>query len=68
MKGDNLCLIQLVLVLVVVGVILWVINSYIPMQSTIKKILNVVVGIVVIIWLLSVFGLIGNLSTIRIGK
>jgi hypothetical protein len=61
-------LIQLVLVLVVVGVILWVINSYIPMQSTIKKILNVVAVIVVIIWLLSVFGLIGNLSTIRIGK
>ena len=57
-------LIQLVIVLVVVGVSLWVINSYIPMQSTIKKILNVVV----IIWLLSVFGLIGNLSTIRIGK
>ena len=61
-------MIQLVLVLVVVGVILWVINSYIPMQSTIKKILNVVAVIVVIIWLLSVFGLIGNLSTIRIGK
>jgi hypothetical protein len=61
-------LIQLVIVLVVVGVVLWVINSYIPMQSTIKKILNVVVVIGVIIWLLSVFGLIGNLSTIRIGK
>jgi hypothetical protein len=61
-------LIQLVIVLVVVGVVLWVINSYIPMQSTIKKILNVVVIIGVIIWLLSVFGLIGNLSTIRIGK
>jgi len=61
-------LIQLVIVLVVVGVILWVINSYIPMQSTIKKILNVVVIIGVIIWLLSVFGLIGNLSTIRIGR
>ena len=61
-------LIQLIIVLVVVGVILWVINSYIPMQSTIKKILNVVVVIAVIIWLLSVFGLIGNLSTIRIGK
>lgn len=61
-------LIQLIIVLVIVGVILWVINSYIPMQSTIKKILNVVVIIAVIIWLLSVFGLIGNLSTIRIGK
>jgi len=45
-----------------------VINSYIPMQSTIKKILNVVVVIAVIIWLLSVFGIIGDLSTIRIGK
>lgn len=61
-------LIQLVIVLVVVGVILWVINSYIPMQSTIKRILNVVVVIVVIVWLLSVFGLIGNLSSIRVGK
>ena len=61
-------LINLVIVLVVVGVLLWVINSYIPMQSTIKKILNVVVVIGVIIWLLSVFGVIGNISAIRIGK
>jgi Flp pilus assembly protein TadB len=67
-RRNTMPLIQLIIVLVVVGVILWVINSYIPMQSTIKKILNVVVVIVVIIWLLSVFGLIGNLSTIRIGK
>lgn len=61
-------LIQLVIVLVVVGLILWVINRYIPMQSTIKSILNVVVVIVVILWLLSVFGLIGDLRSIRIGK
>jgi hypothetical protein len=61
-------LIQLVIVLVVVGVILWLINSYIPMQATIKKLLNVVVVIAVIIWLLSVFGVIGNISAIRIGK
>lgn len=61
-------LIQLVLVLVVVGVILWVINSYIPMQATIKRILNVVVVIVVILWLLSVFGLIGNIASIRVGR
>jgi hypothetical protein len=59
---------QLVIVLVVVGVILWVINSYIPMQTTIKKILNVVVIIAVIIWLLSVFGFIEKLSKIHIGK
>jgi type IV secretory pathway TrbL component len=61
-------LIQLVIVLVVVGVILWLINSYIPMQATIKKILNAVVVIGVIVWLLSVFGLIGDISAIRIGK
>jgi peptidoglycan biosynthesis protein MviN/MurJ (putative lipid II flippase) len=61
-------LIQLLLVLVVVGVVLWVINKYIPMQSTIKTILNVVVVIVVIIWLLGVFGFIEQLSKIRIGK
>jgi hypothetical protein len=61
-------LINLVIVLVVVGVILWVINSYIPMQATIKKILNLVVVIVVIIWLLNAFGVIGNISAIRIGK
>ena len=61
-------LLQLVIVLVVVGVVLWVINSYIPMQSTIKKILNVVVIIAVIIWLLNVFGLMGDISSIRIGK
>jgi len=61
-------LINLVIVLVVVGVVLWVINSYIPMQTTIKKILNVVVVIGVIIWLLSIFGVIGNIATIRIGN
>jgi len=61
-------LIHLVIVLVVVGVLLWVINSYIPMQANIKKILNVVVVIAVIIWLLNVFGIIGNLSAIRIGR
>jgi hypothetical protein len=61
-------LIHLVIVLVVVGVILWLINSYIPMQATLKKILNVVVVIAVVIWLLSVFGVIGDISAIRIGK
>ncbi len=61
-------LITLVLVLVVVGVVLWLINTYIPMQSTIKKILNVVVIIVVILWLLNAFGLIDGLEAIRIGR
>ena len=54
-------LISLVVVLVIVGVILWLINSYIPMDAKIKKILNVVVVIVVIIWLLQAFGVLGNI-------
>jgi formate hydrogenlyase subunit 4 len=61
-------LIQLVIVLVVVGVVLWLINTYIPMQSTIKNILNAVVVIAVILWLLSVFGVISSLSGIHVGK
>jgi hypothetical protein len=61
-------LVQLIIVLVVVGVVLWLINKYIPMQSTIKTILNVVVIIAVVLWLLSAFGILGSLSTIRIGK
>ena len=60
-------LITLVIVLVVVGVVLWLINSYIPMQATIKKILNAVVVIVVVLWLLGAFGVIGSLNTVRIG-
>jgi hypothetical protein len=60
-------LIQLIIVLAIVGVILWLINSYIPMQTSIKKILNVVVVVAVVVWLLSVFGVIGNISAIRIG-
>jgi 1-acyl-sn-glycerol-3-phosphate acyltransferase len=60
-------LLSLVIVLVVVGVVLWLINSYIPMQSTIKKILNAVVVIVLVLWLLSSFGLIEGLKTIHIG-
>lgn len=60
-------LIQLIVILVVIGVILWLINNYIPMQSTIKKILNAVIIIAVIIWLLSVFGVIEDISTFRIG-
>jgi hypothetical protein len=61
-------LIHLVLVLVIVGVILWLINTYIPMDAKIKSILNIVVVIAVILWLLSVFGVIGSLSGFRVGR
>lgn len=50
-------LIYIVLVLIVVGVLLWLINTYIPMARPIKTILNVIVVICVILWLLKVFGL-----------
>lgn len=60
-------LITLVVTLVVVGLILWLINNYIPMDGTIKMILNVVVVIAVILWLLSVFGLMPPLSQLQIG-
>lgn len=60
-------LITLIVTLVVVGLILWLINNYLPMDGKIKKILNVVVVIIVILWLLSVFGLIAPLSSIQVG-
>jgi len=60
-------LIDLIVALVVLGVGLWLINNYIPMDGTIKKILNVVIVIAVVLWLLSAFGLLGPLSGLRIG-
>ena len=60
-------LINVVIILIVVGVLLWLINAYIPMQPTIKSILNAVVIIVVVIWLLQAFGVLGNIGNIQIG-
>ena len=59
-------LISLIVTLIVIGVLLWLVNSYIPMDGKIKKILNVVVVICVVIWLLSVFGVIGHAGDIRV--
>lgn len=61
-------LVQLVVVLIVVGVLLWLVNTYIPMDQKIKSILNVVVVIVVVLWLLQVFGVLGSMNTIHIGR
>ncbi len=61
-------LLQILIVLIVVGVLLWLVNSYIPMQGTIKSILNVVVIICVVLWLLNVFGLFHSLSGIHISR
>ncbi|MEZ4771588.1 MAG: Thivi_2564 family membrane protein [Bacteroidia bacterium] len=59
-------LLNLLIVLIVVGVLLWLVNAYIPMDGKIKKILNVVVLIVVVIWLLQAFGILDSVKSIRI--
>lgn len=59
-------LINLVITLVVVGVGLWAINTYVPMDRKIKQILNVVVVILVILWLLRGFGLLGGVGDIGV--
>ena len=61
-------LLQILLVLIVVGVLLWLVNSFIPMQGTIKSILNAVVVIAVVLWLLNILGLFHSLSRIHVGN
>jgi hypothetical protein len=60
-------LFQFVMILIVVGVLLWLVNNFIPMQRTIKSILNAVVVIGVVLWILNVFGLFHSFSHIRVG-
>jgi hypothetical protein len=59
-------LISLVITLIVVGVLLWLVNNYIPMDAKIKKILNIVVVVCVVLWLLSAFGVLGHSGDIRV--
>jgi hypothetical protein len=61
-------LINLVIVLIVVGVLLWLVNAYIPMDGKIKNILNIVVVIAVVLWLLQAFGVLGSFSNIQVGR
>ncbi len=58
---------SLIITLVVVGVLLWLINTYIPMDGKIKSILNIVIVIAVIIWLLQALGVLGAVGGVRIG-
>ena len=60
-------LVTIVVTLIVVGVLLWLVNRFIPMQGSIKSILNGVVVIAVVLWLLNVFGLFHSLSRIHVG-
>jgi len=61
-------LLQIVIALIVVGVLLWLVDRFIPMQATIKSIVNAVVVIAVVVWLLNVFGLFASLSRIHVGR
>jgi hypothetical protein len=59
-------LISVVITLIVIGILLWLVNTYIPMDGKIKKILNVVVVICVVVWLLYDFGIINRADEIKI--
>lgn len=61
-------LISLIVTLIVVGVLLWLVNNYIPMDGQIKRILNIVVVVAVVLWLLNAVGLMDSLRGIRIGR
>lgn len=60
-------LLSLVIVLIVVGVLLWAVNTYLPMDPKIKQIMNIAVVIAVILWLLKVFGVLAALPNIHVG-
>lgn len=59
-------LLTILTVVLVVGVLLWLVNTYIPMQATIKRILNAVVVIILVIWLLKAFGIWNSLANVTV--
>jgi hypothetical protein len=61
-------LISLIIVLVVVGLLLYLVNTYIPLDEKIRRILNVVVLIVVVLWLLQVFGILDSMNSVHVGR
>ncbi|QXP86154.1 hypothetical protein KW115_13815 [Methylococcus sp. Mc7] len=61
-------MLSVVVALIVVGILLWLVNSYIPMETRIKQILNIVVIIAVVLWLLSAFGVLSGLPRIHVGS
>ncbi len=61
-------LLNIVVFLMVVGVLLYLVNRYIPMQSSIKTILNAVVVIAVVVWVLQAVGLWSNVTNFRVGR
>jgi hypothetical protein len=59
-------IVNIVLILIGAGVLLWFVNNFVPMDGKIKSILNLVVVVVVTVWLLQTFGIIGSLKAIQI--
>jgi len=59
-------MINIIIVLIVVGVLLWLVNNYIPMDGKIKSILNIVVVIIVVLWLLQTLGVLGSLGGVGV--
>lgn len=59
-------ILNVLIVLIVVGVLLWLVNTYIPMDAKIKQVLNIVAIIVVVIWLLKAFGVLASLGAVTI--
>jgi hypothetical protein len=68
MEEEKMPLFNVALTLLVVGILLWLVNQFIPMQGTIKGILNAVVVIVVVMWIVNVFGLYQYVSQFRVGR
>jgi type IV secretory pathway TrbD component len=66
--GRTVPLVTVVVTLLVVGVLLWLVNTYVPMQGTIKGILNAVVVIVVVLWIMNAFGLYHYITQFRVGQ
>lgn len=68
MMVNPMSLLSLVITLIVVGVLLWLVNTYIPMDGKIKKILNIVVIVAVVLWLLYAFGIMQHANEVKIER
>ena len=60
-------LLSLIIVLAAIGLLMWAINNYVPMQDGIKKVLNVAVIVIIVLWLLSIAGILPDLNAIKVG-
>jgi cation transporter-like permease len=67
-RKDAMSLMSLIVTLIVIGVLLWLLNTYIPMDGKIKSILNAVIVIAVVLWLLSAFGVLGQANAIQLPR